>query len=331
MSKGIGAAIALVALLMTSSCAPAPHLQYIKGDTMGTYYTIQYRSSNRIESDLLKGDIDSVLDEFESQLSNWRPDSWINRFNRSPAKRPIETPEHAFETIAICLDLAERTQGTLDPTLSPLIELWGFGIDKGQGIPSDDSIEETLQIIGYQQLELDRDQRSLSKKISEIELNCSAVAKGYAVDLIAKRLQNEGIENYLINIGGEVSAKGSKLNESPWTVAISQPQANGRDPLTARTIELRDRSLATSGHSQRAFVIDGQRYSHILDPRTGRPVLPEFASATVIAPSCALADGLATLALILDPSEMRSLLDEFPQTEIIYLPWRIHDANAALP
>lgn len=331
MSKGIGAAIALVALLLTSSCAPDPHLQYIKGDTMGTYYTVQYWSSNRIESDLLEGDIDSLLDEFESQLSNWRPDSWINRFNRSPAERPIEAPEHAFETLEICLDLAERTQGALDPTLSPLIELWGFGIEKGQSIPSDDSIEETLQIIGYQQLELDRDQRSLSKKISEIELNCSAVAKGYAVDLIAKRLHDEGIENYLINIGGEVSAKGSKLNGSPWTVAISQPQANGRDTLTARTIELRDRSLATSGHSQRAFVIDEQRYSHILDPRTGRPVLSEFASATVIAPSCALADGLATLALILDPSEMRSLLEEFPQTEIIYLPWRIHDANAALP
>ena len=332
MSERFYCAIALVSLLLISSCARSPYLEYLKGDTMGTYYTVQCWSMDRIDTESLKDDIDSLLDDFESQLSNWRPDSWINRFNRLPADHTIETPDHAFATLEICLDLAERSQGILDPTLSPLIELWGFGTQDDRGeIPSAESIEEALRNTGYQELDFNREERLLSKKTADIQLNCSAVAKGYAVDLIASLLEKAGVENYLVNIGGEVAAKGSKQDASPWTVAISQPQRDGRDTRTAKTIDLRDRSLATSGHSQRAYVIDGQRYSHILDPRTGRPVLPKFASATVIAPRCAHADGLATLALILSKSEMQSLLKAFPQTEVIYLPWRIHDTNAARP
>lgn len=281
---------------------------YLRGETMGTYYTIQYWCDQRDGNQEIDGEVHALLDQFANELSNWREDSWINRFNEAEAGEVVPVPEYAFEVISLSLELAEKSDGLLDPTSGPLIELWGFGTERSRVVPSQDSIEQALLRIGYRNLALDPKHRSLTKTVDGIQLNCSAVAKGFAVDLVAKKLEAEGISNFLINIGGEVRAQGTHLDGQPWKAGIRQPVFQGREGKTLRSIELHNQALATSGHSQRSFEMDGRRYSHILNPKTGQPVPVSTASATVIAPTCALADGLATLALILGEPQMQELV-----------------------
>lgn len=289
---------------------------------MGTYYTIHFWCDHELRPGQLDKVVDELLDRFEDEVSNWRKGSWINRFNVAPAGVMIPAPDHAFDVLGLCLELAERSGGMLDPTLAPLIDLWGFGTQKSHGVPPDDAaIQTALKRVGYRNLQLDVERQSVLKLRDGLEINCSAVAKGYAVDLIGKLLLQQGIENYLINIGGELSGRGTRLDGSYWKVGIRQPGLSGHDAPSGRSIELHDRCLATSGHSQRAFVLGGRRYSHILNPITGQPVPTDTASATVLASNCALADGLATLALIMDDAQMRPLLAAYPEVEVIRMPW----------
>jgi thiamine biosynthesis lipoprotein len=264
---------------------------YIKGDTMGTFYTVRFWSDCGISTQKLTTGFDKLLDDFESELSNWRLDSWVNQFNSAPAGESVPVPNLAFEVISLCIDLAKSSDGMLDPTISPLIELW------------------------------DPVNRTLLKTVGGLQVNFSAVAKGFAVDLLAERLMDEGVENFLINIGGEVRAQGLDLDHTPWRVGINQPLQSGRNVRSKQSIELHNHSLATSGHSQRTFFYEGKRYSHILNPKTGQPVSTEIAAATVVATSCALADGLATLALILNETEMDELLESYDSVKVFRTKW----------
>lgn len=309
--------------VLVASCSSGPETDYFKGDTMGTFYTVRFWSEKNVRAHKIGTVIDELLNQFEDELSNWRAGSWINRFNDAPAGEYIAAPKNAFQVLSLCLELAKRSDGLLDPTISPLIELWGFGTANEHTVPDTATIQETLQKVGYQKLVLDDEKQAVLKTQAELQLNCSAVAKGYAVDLIARLLQENGIDHFLINIGGEISARGSNPDGNPWKVGINQPALNGRDGKTGKTISLTNRSLATSGHSQRTFMVEGQRYSHILNPKTGRPVSTDIASATVLAPSCALADGLATLALILDEDAMQELLESYDDVEVFRTSWGV--------
>ena len=170
----------------------------------------------------------------------------------------------------------------------------------------------------YRRLVLDTTNFTLLKTGPGIELNCSAVAKGYAVDQIAVLLRAAGITDFLINIGGELFAEGNSVDGTPWAVAIRRPD---RTPVSEDLFALSAQAMATSGHTERAFFAEGRRYSHIIDPRTGFPVEPTIASATIIAPTCALADGLATLALVLNEAEMTKFLVTYPTVKLIRTPW----------
>ncbi|MCB1123179.1 MAG: FAD:protein FMN transferase [Verrucomicrobiae bacterium] len=320
-SRGLSRPLICFFGFWASACHPGPREDYIKGDTMGTFYAIHFMDEKVVRAKLLTTKVEALLRAFENELSNWQPNSWINRFNALPAGESIAVPDHAFEVLTLCLDFADKSEGMLDPTVSPLIELWGFGTRRQQRIPEDHEIREQLSRVGYEKLSLDVEKPLISKTVSGLQLNCSAVAKGYAVDLVANLLAGEGIENFLINIGGEVRAAGTRPDGSPWKVAVHGPSANGRDGDTYQTVSLTDRSMATSGHSQRSFIMDGRRYTHILNPKTGYPVSADIASASVLAPSCALADGLATLALILDEEQMDALLGHFEGVEVFRTAW----------
>ena len=321
VSKVIVAACCLSFALAVSSCSQQRTTGYLKGDTMGTFYTVQYWSKKRYEPQRLDTSVKEILNEFEDQLSNWRPDSWASRFNAAPANTPIHLPEHAFEVVRLSLELAELTNGAFDPTLSPVIQLWGFGTERSERIPDDSSIQAALQKVGYRKLVLDTSNSTLLKTDPNLQLNCSAVAKGYAVDLVARELSERGVEGMLINIGGEVYAAGNKSDGSSWTVGIQEKLPNGQTLRSKRNIPLHDQALATSGHSQRVFFKSGQRYSHILNAKTGHPVEAPVASASVIAPNCALADGLATIALIIDSDSMKQLVSQYHGIEYFYTPW----------
>ena len=320
-STGLNLNLGLLFLILGASCAKQPEEVYLRGETMGTYYTLQFWSEEHVSIQKIDGYVQKLLDQFANELSNWREDSWINRFNKAGVGEVIPVPDFAFQVVSLSLDLAERSNGLLDPTAGPLIELWGFGTDRKQVVPSQRSIEQVLSRVGFDKLKLNPIDRTLQKTVTGVQLNCSAVAKGFAVDLIAERLAAHGIENYLINIGGEVKAHGTHLDGQPWKVGIRQPVFQGRDGKMVRSIELDNQALATSGHSQRSFELNGNRYSHILNPKTGHPVPLVTASATVVAPTCALADGLATLALIVDESAMQELILDYEKVEIFYTPW----------
>ncbi|HCR28497.1 MAG TPA: hypothetical protein DIV79_00585 [Opitutae bacterium] len=312
-------------LTFLTSCSRYPTTGYLKGDTMGTFYTIQYRSNKALDPHELDTVLKNTLSEFNSQLSNWQDNSWISQFNAAPANRAVPIPEHAYNVVRLSLELAERTNGAFDPTLSPVIELWGFGTGRSERVPEERSIQAALGKVGYQKLVLDSENRALLKTDPHLQLNCSAVAKGYAVDLVARELRKRGVQGMLINIGGEVYAAGTKGNGSPWTVGIQKNLPSGRLSKPKRSISLNDQALATSGHSQRFFFVNGHRYSHILNGKTGRPVAAPVASATVIAPNCALADGLATIALIIDSGAMKQLVSQYNGIEYFYTPWDTQD------
>jgi len=315
-------ALVLVGLcLIVASCRPEPRTSYLKGNTMGTFYTVKFVRNAQPDSSL-QDDLEACLDDFEDQLSNWRPDSWVNRFNALPAAEPSPIPDHAFYVIALFLELAKRSDGALDLTASPLIDLWGFGPNRSETVPSPAAINAALDDVGYRLLAFDPDSRLLTKLYSNVELNCSAVAKGYAVDLVAHFLEEKRIENFVINIGGEIFARGRNETQQPWKIAVAKATREKATSAPPQIFALRDRAIATSGHTYRVFEQEGHRYSHIIDPRTGYPVEAHYAAATVIADSCALADGLATLALILTESEMKTLLSSYPSAELYLTPWQ---------
>lgn len=319
----VATAFVIVFSIFPPSCTQHPLVEYHKGDTMGTFYTLQYWIQNGVRTQEIATEIESLLEEFERQLSNWQKDSWISQFNAASSSQSIPVPDYAAPVLELCLELAKYSDGAFDPTISPLIELWGFGTERGTAIPKNQAIQNALKLTGYQKLVFDRENQTLLKRQDEIQLNCSAVAKGYAVDLIAQLLEQKGIENFLINIGGEITARGTKRNGEAWQVGISQPQGDGKQVKPEISLSLHNQSLATSGHSQRSFVLEGKRYSHILNAKTGFPVQTETASATIIAPTCALADGLATLALILDEAQMDRIAEQYEGVVIYRNPWSV--------
>ncbi len=320
-SKGLSLLLGFTLLFLVVACGPQTEEGYFKGDAMGTFYTIEFRSEEKVPARNLRREIEDLLDAFEQQLSNWRKDSWVNLFNAAPADEFIPVPDYAFQVLNLCQELFERSGGLLDPTVSPLIELWGFGIKPGSTVPEQAAIDEALKKIGFDKLVLSPDRPAVMKRQADLQINCSALAKGYAVDLISGLLQNRGLDNFVINLGGEIAARGSRMDGDPWTVGVNRPDAKGREKDLARVFELTNRSLATSGHSQRTFVSGGRRYSHILNAKTGRPVTADIAAATVLASSCALADGLATLALILDEDRMTELLEFYDGVEVFRTEW----------
>lgn len=288
---------------------------------MGTFYTVQFWAERNVCNQKINTEIQRVLNEFEDELSNWRPNSWINQFNAAPVDTPVPVPIHAFSVLDLSLELAERSDGFLDPTLSPLIDLWGFGATGKQPIPSRQVVDETLKRVGYHNLIFDRDNKTLTKKNSGLELNCSAVAKGNVVDLIGQSFRKMDIENYLINIGGEVSAYGTRRDGSIWRAGLLKPSVDGRIKKSVESLALSNCALATSGHTHRTFIRNGKRYTHILNPKTGYPVSTTIASVTVVAPNCALADGLATLALMLDENQMKPILQSYEGVKVIRMHW----------
>lgn len=316
------AALVLVGLsLIVVSCRPGPRLSHLKGNTMGTFYTVQLVSNAPLVSSL-QSEIEACLNEVENELSNWRSDSWISRFNAQPGHQPYPVPDHAFSVIRLSLELANHSNGALDLTSSPLIDLWGFGPERSEIIPDPITIEATLEHIGFRLLTLDSESQHLTKLDANVQLNCSAVAKGYAVDLVAQLLLQQGIDRFIINIGGEIRTHGHSLTNRPWRVATTPVNAPMAHSEPEKVFELTNRSIATSGHTQRVFEKNGHVYSHIIDPRTGYPVEPIHPAATVIADSCALADGLATLALLVSESEMDVILSKFPDAELYFTPWK---------
>jgi len=295
--------LALIGLaFFISSCSkPEPQLLQIKGNTMGTYYQVSYvlsgeqTSKNELLTTQLKALIDQELELVNDQMSTYRPNSELSLFNKSDTALTVS--DATIKVVTKALQIYQQSNGAFDVTVGPLVNLWGFGPDKKPNkVPDAALIKKTQQQIGSQYLSVEGNKLIKSKPNLYVDL--SSIAKGYGVDTIAELLTSKGITNYLVDIGGELSAHGSKLQQQPWTLAIERPDLGQN---VQRLLHIGDNAIATSGDYRNYFEFDGIRYSHTIDPSTGRPINHKLVSVTVIDKSSMVADGLATAITVLGP------------------------------
>ena len=274
------------------------------GQTMGTSYSI--RISGKVKRSTLKRltqQIDVELLEVNRQMSTWDPASEISKFNHSSSTDSMTVSEEFADVVARALEFSKATTGAFDPTLQPLLNLWGFGSEgENQGIPSDADILAARASTGWRKISVDLPDR-LSKLQPDLSLALGAIAKGYGVDVIARILADSGFENWFVEIGGEVIVQGLNPEGVPWKIGIQYP---GIDPLNDRLqgiLHISTGAVATSGDYRNYMEVNGSIYSHILDPRTGSAALSDTASVTVYAPNCTDADAMATSLFVMGADE----------------------------
>jgi thiamine biosynthesis lipoprotein len=287
----------LLAVFVLSGCQRTPDAQVIGFDglTMGTSFSLRWVDTRPERVEELRPLVAALLVEINRQMSTYIEDSELSRFNQAPAGTRMEVSEALAEVVGEALRISTLSNGAFDVTVGPLVNLWGFGPD-GRIIkaPSADTINATRARTGYDNLSLEG--RQLAKRGDQY-VDLSAIAKGYAVDRLAALLQQQGVESYLVEIGGELRAAGHKPDGQPWRIAIESPVAGERQ--VERVIAVSDVGIATSGDYRNYFEEDGQRFSHTIDPRTGYPIRHRLASVTVLRERCAEADALATTLMVL--------------------------------
>jgi thiamine biosynthesis lipoprotein len=296
--------IVLFVLLAASHVRAEPFV--IRGATMGTTYHVKIASAPQAVAPVqLQEKVDEVLAEIDEQMSTYRPDSELSRFNRAPAGEWFAVSVPTAEVVAAAQRISDKTDGALDVTVGPLVRLWHFGprdfgketANEGFTPPSDEELEAARESVGYKLLRVRMNPPALRKEQQNLEVDLSSIAPGYAIDRLAELLVRHGFNDFLVEIGGEVRTAGELAVGKPWRVAIERPLAHGRAMQAA--VPLSNAAIATAGDNRKYFEYAGRRYSHILDPSTGRPIEDTLVSVTVVADTCMAAVGWDTPLLVL--------------------------------
>ena len=270
----------------------------ISGPTMGTSYNIRVVTQT-LDGDSLKQLVDARLVELNRVFSTYIPDSELSRLNRDASEGPILISGELARVLEISTEIYAASNGAFDVTIGPLVNLWGFGPDGAPGvIPGREDLARAMTRVGFHRVKLDGNRLT---RPAGLYIDLSAVAKGYAVDDIAALLEQQGVNRYMIEIGGEVRADGLNRWGRDWMIGIETPEAGAR--RLYRTLPIRNLALATSGDYRNFFELDGRVYSHTIDPASGWPVNHPLASVTVLHPSAAMADGFATAFSVLGPEK----------------------------
>ena len=265
--------------------------QEFDGNIFNTYYRVKIRTP--LKDNTLPAKIKQVLQDVDAAMSVFRPDSELSRLNRTPKGEKFVLSAPLAEVLRHAQKINRESGGAFDPAIAPLIDLWGFGPHHQFLEPTDAQLAQVLAYSKFNRLKFSSDFASVTKSDSRTELNLSAIAKGYAVDLVAQTIEDAGFKDYIVEIGGEVRLSGTKNdNGGLWSIGIGVPLQNSR--ANALTLELSDYAVATSGDYRNFIEQDGQTFSHTISPPTGRPLANELASVTVFAPSCIDADAYAT-------------------------------------
>jgi thiamine biosynthesis lipoprotein len=278
---------------------PPRSVHVFQGEALGTTFSVKLAEAEVAPEHDVGGVVSKALERVDAAMSDWRPDSELSRFNAHTSTQPFPVSEETLAVFAVAQEVAERSAGALDVTVAPLVAIWGFGARAQEGPPTPAAIEALRAHVGYESLVVDRQAGTLRKRDPDLTCDLSAVAKGFAVDRVAGALDALGFQRYLVEVGGELRARGTHLDGGPWRVAIETPDAPGRQ--IHRIVELRDAAMATSGDYRAYYEVDGRRLSHTIDPRTGRPIEHGLASVTVVASDAAHADALATALNVLGP------------------------------
>lgn len=295
--------ITLVIYLNTSSQAPTGPILF-EGATMGTSYHIKVIPDDSIQIDIstVSSRITERLDEIDHLMSTYKADSEISLFNQHQDNQWVTISNETLNVIEAGQQVSKLSDGAFDMTIGNLVNLWGFGPTINlDSIPKQHKIDELINQIGYQKLQLTSQPPQLLKTSTQVYLDLSAIAKGYAVDSIAKVLLELHIENFMVEIGGEIVTHGFKSENNPWIIGIQSPSTV--EQSVQKRLYLTDIAMATSGDYRNYFEQEGVRYSHTIDPRTGRPITHQLASVTVISSTCMLADAYATAIMVLGPTK----------------------------
>ena len=269
---------------------------------MGTTYSVTVASPPRgVGRETIQSVIDDVLGEVNQNLSTYDPRSEISRFNAIATTGPVVVSPTLRAVAVIADEVSVATGGAFDITVGPLVQAWGFGVASPAPprVPDPDAIDRLRAVVGFERLELVADGRSLRKTVPALQLDVNGIAPGYAVDLIAGRFDALGLRDFLVEIGGEVRARGRNARGRVWRVAVEAPLSGERRPYAL--VELDDLAISTSGDYRDFRELDGVRVSHTIDPRTGTPVAHRLASVSVVHPSTALADAYSTALMVLGP------------------------------
>ncbi len=317
--------IALVALccgsVFVSGCqsasSPDP-LVKISGSTMGTFYEVTVSGlSAGSTAEALQEAIEGRLAEVNQQMSTYLPESEISRFNDSRSLDWFPISPGFAHVVQTALEIAELSEGAFDPTVGPLVNLWHFGPERSEfTVPSEEELARVRAFVGYRLLEVRLDPPALRKQVAEVKLDLSAIAKGYGVDQVADMLEEQGYRNVLVNIGGEIVARGTRPDERPWRLAIEKPVEGKREIQSV--VPLKDRAMATSGDYRNFYELEGKRFSHTIDPGTGKPVTHSLHSVSVLAENCMRADAWATALLVVGPERAWTLAREH-QLEVMLI------------
>lgn len=291
--------------LMACSEVPPP-LESVRGNTMGTTYSILWpQLEPQAQAKSISEEVSKTLEQINSQMSTYDPSSELSVFNSMESPAQLNISEGLHEVLTMSLALHLYTQGYFDISVGPVVNLWGFGPDKKP--INKPSVEETLRAksqIGLAAISVGEGQVSKSE---QRYLDLSAIAKGYAVDKVADILESNGIENYLVEIGGEMRVKGRKSPDLPWRVAVEKPDENQRN--VQKIFTMKSGAMATSGDYRNYFEIEGVHYSHTIDPFTAQPVKHSLASVTIIKETCAHADALATAMLVMGAEKAKAFIE----------------------
>lgn len=296
------AAAVLLFYLMAGRCrvVESPPELMLTGLTMGTTYTIKIADPGAEARATETAQVIGVLlQQVNNIFSTYREDSELSRFNNNDGSAPFSLSDDLRRVFEISLEVSRQTRGAFDITVGPLVNAWGFGPDNPTHPPTGDEIAALRERIGYEKLTLENG--ALSKARPDVYCDLSAVAKGYGVDCVAHKLDELGIANYMVEIGGEVRTRGTHTAGTPWQIAIEKPVTGQR--TVERVVPLSDLSMATSGDYRNFFESNGRRYSHTIDPRTGQPIEHRLASVSVLHAECAWADAYATALNVLGPDD----------------------------
>lgn len=286
-----------------TACQKETQIISLSGKTMGSTYHIKYLDEgNMPDPQKVHEDIETVLKDVNAKMSTYINDSELSRFNQNTQiNTPIEISQDFAKVLAEAIRLNKVTDGSLDVTVGPVVNLWGFGPEKRpERMPTPEQLAERQAWVGIDKIHLDLSGKTptLSKSIPQVYVDLSSIAKGFGVDQVADKLAQLKARNYMVEIGGEIRAKGHNGENKPWQIAIEKPSTTGERAVES-VIGLDNMGMATSGDYRIYFEENGQRFAHEIDPKTGYPIQHHLASITVLAPTTMTADGLSTGLFVL--------------------------------
>lgn len=303
--------IAVLALVMLVSCGVKPREVVLGGEAQGSFYRIVYYDA---EGRNFQPQIDSIFALVDASVSLWNDTSIISKVNRN---EQVELNQVFIDNFNAAMEAAELSGGLFDPTVSPLVAMWGFSY-KNNITPTQHNIDSILEFVDYHKVSIV--DGKIVKQDERISLDFNAIAQGYTSDAISRFLEAQGVENHLVNVGGEIMARGHKPDNSKWVVGVEKPaESFDSEQIVQTRIEVTDKSLVTSGNYRKYVEREGKRYSHTIDPRTGMSAEHNLLSATVLAENATRADALASICMIMGMEQSLQLINSLDGVEVFYI------------